>query len=76
MSLSERQFRIQEENIPQQAHLALKKAQQDALDAGYSVLTVRQNVLVEISPDGSSQVRNQLSESVRVVRGQKIKRAS
>ena len=41
MSLSERQFRIQEENIPQQAHLALKKAQQDALDAGYSVLTVR-----------------------------------
>ena len=55
---------------------ACKKAQQDALDAGYSVLTVRQNVLVEISPDGSSQVRKQLSESVQVVRGQKIKRAS
>ncbi len=75
MSLSERQYRIQEENIPAQAQLALNQARQNALNAGYSVLAVRQNQLVEIAPDGSSQVRKQIAESISVVRGQKIKRA-
>lgn len=76
MSLSERQYQIQEEQIPEQARLAFKQAQQNALNAGHSVLTVRQNVLVEIAPDGSSQIRKQLTDPFKVTRGMVIKRAS
>lgn len=76
MSQSERQVRLQEEQIPQQAHIALTRARQQALAAGLSVLTVQHNQLVELAPDGSSHVRKQLANPIPVTRGQKIKRAS
>jgi hypothetical protein len=76
MSKSERQIKMQEEQIPQQAYMALARARQRTLDAGLSVVTISGNDLVEIAPDGSCRIRKQIAGSVRVVRGQKIKRAS
>lgn len=76
MSKSERQIQSQEEMIPQQAHVALARARQRTLAAGLSVVTVKGNELVEIAPDGTSQVRKRVADSVQVIRGQKIKRAS
>jgi hypothetical protein len=76
MSNSELRLRQQEEQIPQQAHVALAEARQRTLAAGLSVLTVRDNQLVEVAPDGSSHVRKQVASSISVRRGLKIKRAS
>lgn len=76
MSKSERQIQNQEKMIPQQAHVALARARQRTLDAGLSVVTVKGNDLVEISPDGTSHIRKRVADSVQVIRGQKIKRAS
>lgn len=76
MSNSERQLRLQEERIPQQAHIALSQARQNALAAGLNILTVQDNQLIELMPNGSSQVRKQVAGFYTVTRGQKIKRAS
>ncbi len=76
MSHSERQIRLQEEQIPEQAHQALKQARQQALAAGYSVLAAQSGQLVEIAPDGSRRVFKQLGATIPVERGKKIRRAS
>lgn len=64
----------QESRIPERARAALRDARQHALRTGYSVLIARQNQLVEVAPDGSTQVRKQISAPVPVVCGQKISR--
>jgi len=64
----------QEGNIPERARVALRNARQTALRNGHSVLIVRQNQLVEVAPDGTTQVRKQISAPIPVVSGQKISR--
>lgn len=64
----------QEGNIPERARVALRNARQTALRNGHSVLVVRQNQLVEVAPDGTTQVRKQISAPIPVVSGQKISR--
>ena len=64
----------QEGNIPERARVALRNARQTALRNGHSVLIVRQNQLVEVAPDGTTQVRKQISAPIPVISGQKISR--
>lgn len=64
----------QEGNIPERARVALRNARQTALRNGHSVLIVRQNQLVEVAPDGTTQVRKQISAPIPVVSGRKISR--
>jgi hypothetical protein len=64
----------QENHIPERARVALRAARQNALRSGHSVLVARQNQLVEVAPDGTTQVRKQISAPVPVVCGQKISR--
>ena len=63
-----------EGNIPERARVALRDARRKALRNGHSVLVARENQLVEVAPDGTTQVRKQISAPVPVVCGQKISR--
>jgi hypothetical protein len=71
---TERTITAQEERIPQLACHAFREARQTALNNGYSVLEVQKNQLVEVLPDGSVIVRQQIDAPIPVVRGQKISR--
>ena len=72
--ITERAIQAQEERIPQLARAAFREARQTALKNGYSVLEVQQNQLVEVSPDGSVRICQQIEASIPVIRGQKISR--
>ena len=59
-----------EEQIPALAELAVKRAFEDALNAGQSVLTVESGTIVEVFPDGTKREIKQIEPSTPVTRGQ------
>jgi hypothetical protein len=59
-----------EEQIPELAELAIKQAYWQALASGSSVLAVKDNILIEVFPDGSKKIIKQLEPAMRVKPGQ------
>jgi hypothetical protein len=72
MDPSEEAMRFQEENIPELADAAFKKAYMDALASGSSVLISEKGSLVEVFPDGKRKVIKPLSPPTPVKRGQRL----
>ncbi len=59
-----------EENIPLLADLAVRRAYKEALEAGQSVLTVRDEMLVEVFPDGRVRDIRPIAPGISVEPGQ------
>ncbi len=72
MTLSEKEMRFQEENIPELADAAFKKAYWEALASGNTVLTSENGSLVEVYPDGTRKFIKKLPPSTPVTYGQKL----
>ena len=64
--IDENTMRFLEEQIPELAAAAVKKAYWDALNSGHSVLICEKGMLLEVHPDGTRTVIKQLSPPVPV----------
>lgn len=62
-------MRFLEEQIPELADLAVKKAYLESLIAGNNVLISENGKLVEIRPDGTKKIIKQLPPSTPVTKG-------
>jgi hypothetical protein len=71
MQLDEKSIRRLEEQIPQLASQALRRAYVAALASGNNVLEAINGKLVETSPDGSMRVIRSLPPPTQVVLGSK-----
>jgi hypothetical protein len=71
MQLDEKSMLRLEEQIPELARQALKRAYVEALASGNKVLEAINGMLVETSPDGSMRVIRSLPPPTRVVLGSK-----
>ena len=61
-----------EENIPLLADIAVRNAYRDALQAGRSVLTVRDDMLIKVFPSGAVRELRQLEPGTKVEPGQSV----
>lgn len=68
----ERDFCFREAQIPALALTALSQAYLRARASGYSVVVVKNNVLVEIHPDGTETFIKSLPPDIQVTEGQRI----
>ena len=59
-----------EENIPLLADIAVQRAYREALEAGQSVLTVQDDRLIEVFPDGSIREIKPIEPGIAVEPGQ------
>lgn len=59
-----------EDQIPGLAELAVKKAYEDAMNAGQSVLTAESGCIIEVFPDGSRREIKRIEPATPVTRGQ------
>jgi hypothetical protein len=69
--MNEQEMRFLEEQIPELAELAFKKAYLDTLAAGHSVLKCEGEFLYEVFPDGSKKVIKKMPPRIKVDIGQK-----
>jgi len=73
MDLTEESMCYLEEHIPELADSAFKQAYWHALASGNIVLKLEDNVIFEISSDGSKREIKRLPPQIEVTPGQKFK---
>lgn len=71
MSLTEESMLFLEEQIPELAEGAVKKAYWDALNAGFSVVVYADEALVEVFPDGSRKMLKRMPAQFKETPGQR-----
>ncbi len=70
--MNEKEMRFLEEQIPELASAAFKKAYLDTLAAGLSVLKCEDGFLYEVFPDGTKKVVKKVAPRVKVNVGEKL----
>jgi len=70
--ITEDALRHLEEHIPEMAAAAVQQAYWQALSTGDSVLEVREGVLVEVFPDGTTVAVKRMAEPLSVAKGQRV----
>ena len=66
MKLSEKEIDFLEQQIPELAALATRKAYWDALSSGQSVMIAEDGKLIEVFPDGSKKFIKNIAPRVRI----------
>ncbi len=72
MPITEDALRHLEEHIPEMAAAAVQQAYWQALSTGDSVLEVREGVLVEVFPDGTTVAVKRMAEPLSVAKDQRV----
>lgn len=71
MGSIEKTIAFLEQDIPEQAEVALKQAYWKALSEGFSVLVIEDGELIEKHPDGTQKVLKKIRKPSKAIPGEK-----